>query len=44
MISPRVMYMRNSADIIPNLEYIRNAYMNELCAIRLGGFEKEVKK
>ncbi len=27
------MYMRNTADIIPNLEYIRNANMNKLAAI-----------
>ncbi len=26
-------YMRDTADIIPNMEYIRNAYMNELRVI-----------
>ncbi len=33
MISPRGMYMRNIVDIIPNVEYIRNAYMKELYAM-----------
>ena len=39
MISSRGMYMRNSADIIPNLEYIRYAYMNELGEIVLERYE-----
>ena len=43
MISPRGIYIRNIANIIPNLEYIRNAYMNELSEMRLGGFELEVE-
>ena len=33
MILPGGMYMRNSADIVPDLEYIRNTYMNELYEI-----------
>ncbi len=37
-------YIRNTAYILPYWEYIRNAYMKELSEIRLGGFEKEVKK
>ena len=30
MISPRGMYINNTADITPNVEHIRNADMNEL--------------
>ena len=33
MISPRGMYINNTADIIPNVEHIRNADMNELSEI-----------
>ena len=33
MILSRGWYMRNTADNIPDLENIRNADMNELCAI-----------
>ncbi|SFN11848.1 hypothetical protein [Thermodesulforhabdus norvegica] len=43
MIAPIGMYIRNIADIIPDMGYIRNADMNELVAIRLGGFEKRCK-
>lgn len=35
MISPRGMYTRNTADITPNMGYIRNAYMNKLGDIAL---------
>jgi hypothetical protein len=34
MISSRGMYMRNTADIILNMRYIRNADMNELGDMR----------
>ncbi len=33
MISPRGIYMHNTAGIIPDLENIRNADMNELSEI-----------
>ncbi len=33
MISARGVYIRNTADIIPNLKNIRNADMKELYAI-----------
>ena len=45
MISIRGMYMRNTTDITPNREYIRNADMSELSemsAVALGRFINKV--
>ena len=43
MIASRGMYIRNIAYILPNLEYIRNADINELSATgRLGKRFKKV--
>ncbi len=38
MNASRGMYIRNTAHIILNLEYIRIADINELCAIRKPAF------
>ena len=40
MISPRGIYMRNTADIIPNAGYICNGYLNELGETGGNGNEK----
>ena len=43
MTSPIGMYMCNTADIIPKLEHIRNADINELSEIQLGGLSIDLK-
>ncbi len=44
MTSPRVMYIRNTADIIPKLEHIRNADIKELAEIPHAAFNTKRKK
>ncbi len=44
MMSSRGMYIRNTADIIPNLEDIRNADMKALAEIPHAAIGKDIKR